>query len=186
LDPLATGAILFHRGDYKFAAADLPEETIWLLGVEGVRRWDNLKATPTTMDSAALSAAGFHLLTAPQTQLVVHAGPQGTQRGGHSHADALSVCLQNHGRSLLLDPGTYEYVGEGGSRDLFRSTEMHNTLRVDRANQAETATPFSWKRLTQSKVEQWMKGKGFDLVVASHDGYQRLVPPVIHRRWVCP
>ncbi|MGA7764664.1 MAG: alginate lyase family protein [Candidatus Sulfotelmatobacter sp.] len=186
LDPLATGAILFHRGDYKFAAADLPEETIWLLGIEGVRRWDNLEATPTTMDSAALSAAGFHLLTAPQpaTQLVVHAGPQGTQSGGHSHADALSVCLQSHGRSLLLDPGTYEYVGEGGDRDLFRSTEMHNTLRVDGANQAETATPFAWKRLTQSKVEQWMKGKGFDLVVASHDGYQRLVPPVIHRRWV--
>ena len=186
LDPLATGAILFDRGDYKFAAADLPEETIWLLGVEGVRRWDNLEATPTTMDSAALPAAGFYLLTAPQpaTQLVVQAGPQGAQRGGHSHADALSVCMQSRGRSLLLDPGTYEYVGEGGDRDLFRGTAMHNTLRVDRANQTETAAPFSWKRLTESKVEQWMQGKGFDLVVASHDGYERLVPPVTHRRWV--
>ena len=186
LDPLATGAILFHRGDYKFAAADLREETIWLLGVEGVHLWDNLEATPPTMDSVALCAAGFYLLTAPQhaPQLVVHAGPPGTRSGGHSHADALSVCLQSHGRSLLLDPGTYEYVGEGGDRDRFRSTEMHNTLRVDGANQAETATPFSWKRLTQSKAEQWMQGKGFDLVVASHDGYQRLVSPVIHRRWV--
>jgi len=186
LDPLATGAILFHRGDYKFAAAGLTEETIWLLGVEGVRRWDNLEATPMTMDSAALPAAGFYLLTAPQpaTQLVLHAGPQGTQSGGHGHAGALSVCLQSHGRTLLLDPGTYEYVGEGGNRDLFRSTAMHNTLRVDGANQAETATPFSWKRLTQSKAEQWIQGKDFDLVVASHDGYQRLVSPVIHRRWV--
>ena len=186
LDPLATGAILFQRGDYKFVAADLREETIWLLGAEGVHMWDNLEAAPPTTDSAALSDAGFYLLSAPQTatQLVLHAGPQGTQSGGHSHADALSVCLQSNGRSLLLDPGTYEYVGKGGDRNRFRSTEMHNTLRVDGLNQAETATPFSWKRLTQSKAEQWIQGKSFGLVVASHDGYQRLGSPVIHRRWV--
>ncbi len=67
---------------------------------------------------------------------------------------------------------------------LFRGTAMHNTLRVDGANQAETATPFSWKRLTQSKVERWIQGQNFDLLVASHDGYQRGEPPVIHRRWV--
>jgi hypothetical protein len=186
LDPLATGAILFHRGDYKSAAAGLPEETIWLLGSEGVRRWDNLEATPATMDSAALPAAGFYLLTPPQpaTQLALQAGPQGTQSGGHGHAGALSVCLQSQGRSLLIDPGTFEYVGEGGNRDLFRSTAMHNTLRVDGANQAETGAPFSWKRLTQSRAEQWIQGKSFDLVVASHDGYQRLIPPVTPRRWV--
>ena len=29
-----------------------------------------------------------------------------------------------------------------------------------------------------------MQGKHFDLLVASHDGYQRLVQPVTHRRWV--
>jgi hypothetical protein len=185
-DPLATGAILFSRGDYKSAAADLLEETIWLLGVEGVRRWDNIEVTPRAMGSAALPSAGFYLLTAPHpaTELVVHAGPQGTQSGGHGHAGALSVCLQSPGCPLLLDPGTYQYVGENGDRDLFRGTPMHNTLRVDGENQAEAATPFSWKRLTQSKAEQWTQGESFDLVVASHDGYQRLVPPVVHRRWV--
>jgi hypothetical protein len=186
LDPLATGAILFNRGDYKSAAAGLLEETIWLLGVEGVRQWDNIEATPRAMGSAALPSAGFYLLTAshPATQLVVYAGPQGTQSGGHGHAGALSVCLQSRGCALLLDPGTYQYVGENGDRDLFRGTAMHNTLRVDGENQAETATPFSWKRLTQSKAEQWTQGESFDLVVASHDGYRRLVPPVVHRRWV--
>jgi hypothetical protein len=185
LDPLATGAILFQRGDYKAAAADIREETIWLLGVEGVRQWDGMQATSTSVDSAGLCTAGFYLLPAPQpaTQLVVRAGPQGTQSGGHSHADALSICLQSQGHSLLLDPGTFEYVGESGARDLFRGTAMHNTLRVDRTNQAEAAGSFSWKRLTRSKVEQWVQGKSFDLVVATHDGYQRLPSPVIHRRW---
>jgi len=55
---------------------------------------------------------------------------------------------------------------------------------VDGANQAEPAAPFSWKRLTQSKVERWIQGKSFDLLVGSHDGYQRLAQPVTHRRWV--
>lgn len=185
LDPLATGAILFQRGDYK-ASAELNEETIWLLGVEGVRRWDELEATGAPVESAALSSAGFYLLAAAEqpTQLVVNSGPQGRQSGGHRHADALSVCLNSHGHTLLIDPGTYQYVGGGSDRDKFRGTAMHNTLRVDGTNQAETATPFSWLRLTQSKAERWIQGQGFDLLVASHDGYQRLSQPVTHRRWV--
>ena len=61
---------------------------------------------------------------------------------------------------------------------------MHNTLRVDGADQAETAGPFAWRRLAQTKVEQWIQCPEFDLVTASHDGYQRLPQPVTHRRTV--
>lgn len=185
LDPLATGAILFRRGDLKHVAADLREETIWLLGAEGVRQWDELQPRPPQMHSTALENAGFYLLASskPSVQLVLDAGPQGTQSGGHGHADALSICLQSRA-SLLIDPGTYQYVQEGGDRDLFRGTAMHNTLRVDGKSQADPAGPFSWKRLTQTKAEQWIRGFSFDLLVASHDGYQQLPQPVTHRRWV--
>jgi hypothetical protein len=185
LDPLATGAILFNRGDLKQVAADLREETIWLLGAEGVRRWGELEISPPQMDSTALKDSGFYLLMTarPPAQLVLDAGPQGTQSGGHGHADALSICLQSHA-SLLIDPGTCQYVEKDGDRDLFRGTAMHNTLRVDGTNQAGAAGPFSWKRLTQTKAEQWIQGPGFDLLVASHDGYHRLPQPVTHRRWV--
>jgi hypothetical protein len=186
LDPLATGAILFNRGDYKAAAVQLREETVWLLGPQGVRRWDQLETTPIDMNSAALEQSGLYLLTSkkPATQLAVDAGPQGTQSGGHGHADALSVTLQSQQHSLLIDPGTYEYAGEGPERNRFRGTAMHNTLRIDGEDQAEPGTAFSWRGLTHAKVEQWIQGKHFDLLVASHDGYQRLVQPVTHRRWV--
>ena len=183
LDPLATGAILFHRGDFKTAAAGLREETLWLLGAEGVRLWDGLEAAPVSRESATLANAGFYLLPSGKgTQLVADAGALGTQSGGHGHADALSVCLQSDGHGLLIDPGTYEYVGSDHDRDLFRGTAMHNTLRVDGADQAETATAFSWRSLTESKAERWIQGQDFDLLVASHDGYQRLEPPATHRR----
>jgi hypothetical protein len=183
LDPTATGAILFNRGDLKRVAGDLREETIWLLGAEGVRRWDELESDPPQMESTALKDCGFYLLTSakPPAQFVLDAGPQGTQSGGHGHADALSICLQSRA-SLLIDPGTCQYVEK--DRDLFRGTGMHNTLRVDGSNQAEPTGPFSWKRLTQTKVEQWIQTPGSDLLVASHDGYQRLAQPLTHRRWV--
>lgn len=185
LDPLATGAILFHRGDYKAAAATLREETIWLLGSEGVRHWDELESKLSVSESVALSDAGFYSLRAEKaTQLVMDMGPLGVQSGGHGHADALSICLQSQGRPLLIDPGTYEYVGPGTERDLFRGTAMHSTVRVDGVDQAEPATPFSWRRLTKTKVERWNRGKNFDLLIGSHDGYQRLQEPVTHRRSV--
>ena len=185
LDPLATGAILFHRGDYKAVAGTLREETLWLLGAEGVRQWDALHQFAVSSESAALPDTGFYMLPADgETQLVVDAGPLGTQSGGHGHADALSLCLQSHGHSLLIDPGTCEYVGPAAERDLFRGTAMHNTVRVDGLDQAQPATPFSWRRLTKTRVERWTQAKSLDLLLASHDGYWDLESPVTHRRAV--
>lgn len=185
LDPLAAGAILFHRGDFKAAAGGLREETLWLLGEAGVRQWDALEEIRLENDSSALTDAGIYLLAGNRnTQLVADAGPMGTQSGGHGHADTLSVCLQSGGHALLIDPGTFEYVGPGGERALFRGTTMHNTLRVDRASQAEPSSPFSWRRLTETRVERWIQGNSFDVLVASHNGYEQLAEPVTHRRWV--
>ena len=186
LDPLVTGAILFRRGDFKAVAGDLREETVWLLGGEGVAEWDCLEPQPPDLISVRLQSAGVHLCASadPASQLVIDAGPQGAQSAGHRHADALSICLQAEGRPLLIDPGTFTYVSDGPQRDLFRGTAMHSTLRVDGVSQAEPAGPFSWHRLPRVRIERWITGETFDLFVGSHDGYSRLLNPVIHRRRV--
>src|SRR5579859_3581519 len=159
LDPLSSGAILFHRGDFKSAAGGLREETLWLLGVEGVRQWDALETVAPAAESVSLEDAGIYLLVADgPTQLAVDAGPLGDPSGAHGHADALSVCLQSRGHSLLIDPGTYEYVGPASDRNRYRGTAMHNTLGVDGLDQAEPAGPFSWHRLPKTRVEQWIQG----------------------------
>jgi hypothetical protein len=186
LDPLATGAVLFHRGDFKAQAHELREETIWLLGEQGVGEWDSFQEQQPDMSSTGLRSAGLYVMSGPSLaqQLVIHASPNSGHAGGHSHADALSICLQSQGRALLVDPGTFTYAGDGLERDLFRGTSMHNTLRVDGVNQSEPAGPFGWKQRTQAKAEQWISGETFDLFVGSHDGYSRLPSPVVHRRWV--
>ncbi|MBZ5679209.1 MAG: heparinase II/III family protein [Acidobacteriia bacterium] len=184
LDPLVTGAILFGRADFKRVAGDLSEETIWLLGKAGVDEWDRIQAESVATRSAAFEDAGIYVLAGSSAQLAIKGGPAVPQSHGHEHADALSLCLQSAGRQLLIDPGTCEYVGEGSERNRFRGTAMHNTLRVDGQDQMEPAGPFSWKRHVRVCTEQWICGESFDLFVGSHDGYERLQRPAVHRRWV--
>lgn len=184
LDPLALGAILFNRADFKALAGDLREEAIWLTGLRGAERWDNLESKTCAPRSAALTSGGVYVMVTGVGQLVIDGGTSVSQSRGHDHADALSVCLHSKGRALLIDPGTCEYVGTSGKRNVFRGTAMHNTLLVDGYDQADPDGPFSWKQLFTTRAEQWIPGETFDLFVGSHDGYERLASPVRHQRWI--
>jgi hypothetical protein len=186
LDPLATGAVLYRRGDFKFAAGNVREETLWLLGVKGLAAFDLLPTSEPSVSSTALEESGFYLMADEKCgqQLFIDAGPLGAGSGGHGHADALSVELVHDGRSILIDPGTFEYVGDGDERARWRGTAAHNTMQVDGLDQAEGTGPFSWQNPPHVKVDQWINGQQFDLFQGRHDGYSRLPSPVIHRRWV--
>jgi Heparinase II/III-like protein/Heparinase II/III N-terminus len=183
LDPLSTGAVLFGRGDYKFFAGGLREETLWLLGARGLRAFEELKTTEPSDASSALRDSGLYLMADAETgqQFTINAGPHGP---GHAHADALSVTLIRNGSVVLMDPGTYEYVGATDERSQFRGTGAHNTLRVDGLDQAEGVGPFGWVNPPTVHAERWVTGQQFDLFMGWHDGYQRLEHPVEHQRWV--
>jgi hypothetical protein len=185
-DPLATGAVLFGRGDFKTLVGDAREETLWLLGESGIQEFERIPARPVPDTSAAFRASGLYVMSGENCkwQALIDAGPQGAQTAGHGHADALSVTLTDSGHELLSDAGTFEYVGPGPDRDLFRGTSAHNTLMVASKYQAEPQGPFTWQRLPVTQAEGWITGRAFDLFVGSHDGYSRLPNPVIHRRYV--
>ncbi len=187
LDPLATGAVLFERPDFKAASGGLREETLWLLGPQGARRFDRIPPAGALRGSAGFEASGIYVMAhaAPVArQLVIKAGSWGHGPAGHGHADALSLHLNLNGREYLGDPGTFTYVGAPADRNLFRATAAHNTLQVDGQDQAEPAGPFAWSALPTARRECWVVGGTFDLFAGSHTGYCRLPEPVVHRRWV--
>jgi hypothetical protein len=186
LDPLATGAVLFGRGDYKALAGGLREETVWLLGEAGRAEFDRLPMVPAANRSAELQNSGFYVMADEDLgrQMVIDAGPQGEGSAGHGHADALSVTANVGKRAVLIDSGTCEYVGEGSKRNRFRGSRAHNTLTVDGLDQSAPKGPFSWVNLPNVRAEEWIEGETFDLFVGSHDGYTRLPDPVVHRRSV--
>jgi Heparinase II/III-like protein/Heparinase II/III N-terminus len=185
LDPLVPAAVLYDRPDFKAGTSHATEELLWLLGTEGLRRFDELPARNPESGSFALEASGTYVMRGTSSyQLVVDAGPQGAGRGGHGHADTLSVEVSANGEPLLIDPGTFTYADARGERDSFRGTAAHNTVQVDGYSQADPAGPFEWTGRANGTAECWIAGKTFDFFVGSHTGYSRLSCPVRHRRWI--
>ena len=92
----------------------------------------------------------------------------------HGHADALSFILHIDGQQVLVDPGTYTYHDDPVWRKYFISTLAHNTVRINREDQAINGGPTLWVRHYKTKVEEWSSSQEIDHLIASHDGYNRL------------
>src|SRR5260370_3053399 len=188
VNPLATGAGLVQREDFKaLAGGAAREETLWLLGVEGLQQFDSLSTGQRIPESAAFQHSGIYVMTDStpvRAQLVIDAGPQGSLSAGHGHADALSLEFALNGHEVLSDPGTFCYVSDDNSRNIFLRTAAHNTLQVDGLHQSEPAGPFSWKEQVDTRVGAWVEGKSFELFRGAHTGYKRLSRPAVHCRWV--
>jgi hypothetical protein len=183
---LSTGASLFDRGDFKFVAGDLAEETLWLLGVEGMQRFDQIAAGEPAKQSVAFESGGYYVMrdgwTTTSNYLLFDCGPHGQANCGHAHADALSFELAANGRTLLVDPGTFTYTGAKELRNWFRSSSAHNTVTVDGESSSDSDGPFSWRTIAISRPVSWITKQRFDYVVAEHDGFGRLPEMATHRR----
>lgn len=87
--------------------------------------------------------------------MVVDTRGFGFGSAGHSHAHALQVVCSDRGGDVLIDPGTYTYVGEPEWRDRFRSTAFHNTVRINGLSQAASGGPFRWLGKPATEVQAW-------------------------------
>jgi len=183
-DPLSTGAVIFCRSDWKSCVGGLTEETLWLLGSSAAAEFDSLADDLPQLSSRAFPASGVYHLASDGLRLTADAGPFGAGHCGHAHADALALTVVADGHEWLADRGTFTYTGSDAWRELYRGTAAHNTVRIDSRDQAEPVAPFKWEKIPQVRAEHWWSGEHFDLLVASHTGYERLTSPATHRRWV--
>jgi hypothetical protein len=183
---LSTAAIVFGRGDYKFAAGDFREETLWLLGGEGVRSFENLRAYQPRQASKFFADGGYFVMrdgwSETDNYLLVDGGSLGALSGGHGHSDALAIELAVGGKTLLVDSGTYTYHESKEMRDFFRTTVAHNTLMIDEKSQSEPGEKFSWKTRAKVSVDARISEDRFDFFEGSHKGYERLPDAAHHRR----
>nr|MDQ3819301.1 heparinase II/III family protein [Acidobacteriota bacterium] len=182
---LALGAVIFNEPRFKKGAKKGPEELLWILGEEGVRKFESLPVIQENEGSQVFAEAGTYILRDGDLYLLFNASGCGVfGRGSHGHNDALSIEVSACGTSFITDPGTYVYTADLEERGRFRSTRYHSTVEVDGAEQNSTdlALPFVIGDEARPRVVSWETGPECDVIVAEHEGYKRLANPVTHRR----
>jgi hypothetical protein len=186
---LATGALLFHRAEFKVKARELDDQTRWLIGGDADGVFHALDAARARLPvRRAFPSGGYYILgcafeTTSEIRLVVDAGPLGYQTiAAHGHADALAFTLSLGGVEFFVDPGTYAYHTEEPWRRYFRGTAAHYTVRIDGQDQSQPGGNFMWVRKARARCDVWSSASGQDVFEGRHDGYLSLPDPVIHRR----
>lgn len=136
--------------------------------------WDG---TPPVEPLQTLPESGYTLVRGDRGGdwlVVLDHGPLGMPPScGHGHADALAVLLRARGAEVLTDAGTFTYTGDPGWRRWFRGTAAHNTVTVDRSDQATQETAFQWSRPYRAElVWRELAADGTVRLLARHDGYR--------------
>jgi hypothetical protein len=186
---LATGAIVFRRGEFKAKAGELSDETRWLVGESAEPVFRQIDETRGQLPvRRAFPNGGYYVLgcefeTAREIRMVVDAGPLGyTSIAAHGHADALAFTLSLGGTEFFVDPGTYAYHTQAPWRGYFRGTSAHNTLRIDGEDQSKPGGNFMWLHKAEAGCSLWRPSAARDIFEGWQDGYLRLPDPVMHRR----
>lgn len=129
-----------------------------------------------------LSDAGYYGYRYENDTLLWDCGPIGPDyQPGHGHCDALSFELSLKGRRVIVDSGVCDYE-DSPTRRYARSTEGHNTIRIDGMEQSEiwhvfrVARPASVQHLDMSVGQHSISMSGV------HHGYRRLAGKIDHKR----
>ena len=144
---LAVASHLLHR-DFCYDDADAQEMAYWWLGPTKNAHW-----TPPFAGARVFKDAGMAVAAHGGIQVHLKYGPMGPGGAGHSHADLLSLTVRQGEEQLLVDAGTFTYVGDPQWRDWFRGTAAHNTVVIDGLNQATPVGPFRWTGKPESALE---------------------------------
>lgn len=150
----ALGAEMLGAGGVKNLSPRAGEETFWLRGIEGVRRWRELAAAPQPL-THVLPKAGYAVArSGPETNadwLCFDAGPiadglfsDDTPSVAHGHLDLLQVLYCAQGKPVLVDGGMPHYYGDARTLEFFRGPGGHNTLSVEGAPLALPAGRLGW------------------------------------------
>ncbi len=195
----AVGAVVFDRADFKAVAGRFFEDALWLLGPDGLARFQAMKEAAPDGTNVGLDASGYYVMRSSWTETADYVCFDcGEQAAGirsdavpnsmHGHADCLSVIVWLGGRRVLVDSGLYAYNCGGPWEAHFRETAAHNTARVDGRDQARHLGKMAWSHSYRATVEDRYTDAHQSWALGSHDGYARGRNRVTHRRavWLRP
>ncbi|MFL6451427.1 MAG: alginate lyase family protein [Bryobacteraceae bacterium] len=150
---LATCGVLLGREEWLGTHEELAEQAAWWIGADvlegAAQKPRGSEASRLFPDSGSLFLRNEHFA------FQMDCGPFGYGGAGHSHSDTLSILLQCSGEDVLIDPGTYAYMGDPAERNWFRGSGAHNTVRVNGMDQGKAAGPFRWSSKPYVTTKGW-------------------------------
>lgn len=129
-DIISLGGEYFNNKFLKEVGASELEDKIWVFGAKNIYQEKFFK------ESKKFENGGYYLLQNNNIYCIIRCGELSLRgQGGHSHNDQLSIELNIDGEDFFIDTGTGVYTADKNIRNLFRSTEMHNTVSVPNIEQ---------------------------------------------------
>ena len=187
---LSTGAVLFNRPDMKSVAGKFYEESLWFLGTEGYKKFEQLNSREPKNLSVLYPDSGYCIMRSDWShkanQLIFRGGVINIRKDvsvGHNHADYLSFELIIDGKPFIVDPGVYTYNLDDKWRWYGRKTSSHNTVVVDGKDQfVVDSQRFGLPKIATTTVHAFQSEDSIGLIHTSHDGYETLNHPITHHR----
>ncbi len=182
---LSVGSVIFNDEFLKSKAEKNFVDVLMLFGLDGIKKFSELNKIQTKVESKIFDKGDFAVLRSQDFFIFFDFGDIGMNGwGGHGHNDILSFELAYKGKRFIVDSGTYVYTPEPDLRQKFRSTFSHNTIIIDRTEQAEFLNLFRIKEdLSQPKLISFSTNENeISSIEAEHYAYTRLKNPVIVRR----
>ncbi len=120
--------------------------------------------------SVVLSQSGYRKVVTKNYELVLDIGNIGPDYiPGHAHSDTFNFVLHIDGVPIVVDTGTSTYE-TNERRTLERSTESHNTVKIDDKNQSEVWGGFRVAK--RAKVTKLVEND--NIIEVTHDGYKSI------------
>jgi uncharacterized heparinase superfamily protein len=143
---------------------------------------DNVKDSSNFPSISEFSYSGYIRLDASDASLFLDVAPVGPDYlPGHAHADTLSFELSLFGERFFVNSGISQY-GVGLERLYERGTKAHNTVTINNQNSSEVWSGFRVARRAYPIDLRIIKNEKSIFVRCAHDGYKRLIRPVVHNR----
>lgn len=176
---LSSGSILFNDPRFKSKGNGYDLKNQLLFGSDGREKFESLITVSKTEKSHFYIKEGHFIFKKKEANKDIYlhfdAAPLGfLSIAAHGHSDALSIILHIDGNPILVDPGTYTYHTEKEWRNYFISTLAHNTVCIDKLNQALQGGPTLWLNHYTTKVLKAEQNNDNELVSASHNGYKNI------------
>jgi hypothetical protein len=172
---LAIAGEYFNRDEFRYYGKQYKEDAMWIVG-----SFKENVDVPEKLKSKAYKDGGYYILRNERMYCLIRCGELSFRgQGCHSHNDQLSFELNVDGEDFIVDPGVYGYTSDYKIRNLYRTTEMHNTLAIAgyEQNQYDKYNLFYMKEQTFAECLQFDENK----FVGRHFGYKDKCG-VVHER----